>query len=79
MLPIGRMNHRTRHFRPQRPYKERTMLPPGTKTAFITGHRPLYRRVRCCASRLIEIEQHVDHALREDFYRVNVKYVHVEK
>ena len=78
MLPIGRMKHRGRGTLGHNVHKERIMLPLGTKTAFIIGHRPLYRRVRCCASRLVEIEQHVDHALREDFYRVNVKYMHVE-
>jgi len=46
MLPIGRMNRRERGTLGHIVYKERTMLPPGTKTAFITGYRFLCHRVR---------------------------------
>lgn len=48
MLPIGRMNRRERGTLDYIDYKERSMLPPGTKAAFITE----YRRVRRYASRL---------------------------
>lgn len=64
MLPIGRMNRRGCGTLGHIVHKERTMLPPGTKAAFITGHRPLCRRVRRCAFRLVEIEQRADRTLR---------------
>lgn len=65
MPPIGRMNRRGRGTLDHIDNKERSMLPPGTKAAFITEYRLLCRRVRRCASRL-EIEQRADHADRAD-------------